>query len=398
LKKEGAGMGFIDCDSHILENDSTWDHLPPDDEKFRPLKVQRAGERDHTGVGVPLKNIWLFNDEWTHIFDAAGVNKPGQGHLYDPGVTSLSSAGSRVEDLDVLGIDVQLIFGTVFLTTEVEHPLAESALKRCWNRWAAERASSGVGRLRWVAEVPTRTMTCALDEVEFAKSHGAGGIHLHGVQHGYYLDDPYFYPLYERCRALDLPILVHVGMPQRNIANFPIGNSMPSAAVFLHHVAAVMAGFYAVLTSDLQVRFPGLRWGFMEAGASWAISLLHQAARKDSMTRDFRSVPIAPEVLEEKGIFIACETDENLPELIRVVGENVLVTGTDYAHNDKGTELDAHRTILDRTDISRSAARKIVDANGRRLLAVPSDFQPSDAARAATENRELHIQPAALAR
>jgi predicted TIM-barrel fold metal-dependent hydrolase len=302
----------------------------------------------------------------------------------------------RIEDLDVLGIDVQLIFSSLFLLIEGDNPMTEMAVKRSYNRWVAEGCSTSGGRLRWVAELPTRTMAAALEELEWAKANGACGIHLHGVEHGYYLDDPYFYPLYERCVALDMPVLVHVGFPQRDIANYRIGNSMPSPSVFIRHLAAVMTGFHAVLASDFHVRFPGLRWGFVEAGAMWVASVLHQHARMVASASDYIPKPIPPSVLEEKGIFIACETDENLPELIRLVGENVLVIGTDYSHNDLGTQTEGHRTILDRTDITPAQARKIVDDNGRKLLGVSADFRPADAAAAAAAGRPLHITPQEL--
>lgn len=99
---------------------------------------------------------------------------------------------------------------------------------------------------------------------------------------------------------------------------------------------------------------------------------------------------ITPDVLQEKNIFIACESDEDLPYLISRLGEGTLVTGTDYSHNDAGTQITVYSEMDQRVDVERRAIQKIVDVNGRRLFSIPEDFCPSDAvARGAVH----HVKP-----
>jgi hypothetical protein len=106
--------------------------------------------------------------------------------------------------------------------------------------------------------------------------------------------------------------------------------------------------------------------------------VLQQQARLAASFDEFLKVRrISPEMLEEKNIFIACEADEDLPYLTKVLGENTLVTGTDYGHNDVGSEIGAHSVIALRSDIDRDVARKIVDTNGRRLLGVDASPTPA---------------------
>jgi hypothetical protein len=59
----------------------------------------------------------------------------------------------------------------------------------------------------------------------------------------------------------------------------------------------------------------------------------------------------------------------------------MLVGGTDYAHNDRGTELGSHTFISQRKDIKEGLAPKIVDKNGRKLLGVKDDFRPAPPAK-----------------
>lgn len=54
-----------------------------------------------------------------------------------------------------------------------------------------------------------------------------------------------------------------------------------------------------------------------------------------------------------------------------------MVAGTDYGHNDIGSELAVHSAIRSRPDIADTSARNIVDTNARRLCGVPDTFRPA---------------------
>jgi predicted TIM-barrel fold metal-dependent hydrolase len=196
------------------------------------------------------------------------------------------------------------------------------------------------------------------------------GIHLRGIEHGMWLSDPYFFPIYERAQDLDLAVFVHLGTSTRRVDGMPIGRLVPYPPAFMDHIHKMMAGFHAVVSSDTEKRFPRLRWGFVEAGSSWAPAVLQQHRRlvASASSEFLKLVPVSPELLEEKNIFVACQADEDIGYLTSVLGENVLCTGTDYGHNDVGSELGSHSAIMRRGDIDRSVARKIVDVNGRKLL------------------------------
>jgi predicted TIM-barrel fold metal-dependent hydrolase len=149
-------------------------------------------------------------------------------------------------------------------------------------------------------------------------------------------------------------------------------------AAYMTHLHSLMAGFHSVIATELPARFPRLKWGFVEGGASWVPAVLQQHARLVASGRDFLNVtPIRPETLTEANIFVACETDEDLPYLVNIAGEDNLIIGTDYGHNDIGTELASHLEIMTRSDISQRAKQKIVDTNGRRFLGIPESFRPA---------------------
>jgi predicted TIM-barrel fold metal-dependent hydrolase len=66
-------------------------------------------------------------------------------------------------------------------------------------------------------------------------------------------------------------------------------------------------------------------------------------------------------------MYVSCETDDDLAYVIKYAGENNLVIGTDYGHNDQSTEIDALRNLKDNGGLGADQYRKIVDDNARAL-------------------------------
>jgi predicted TIM-barrel fold metal-dependent hydrolase len=365
-------MNFVDCDSHLRETMDTWSYLSKSEEAYRPKVASFVGEKRTLTTNITTRAMWVVGDTWTPYQDGA-ANQYDNANIYDPGATEMTDVGLRLQDLDALGIDVQLLFSSFFIGIELDNPNVEAALARSFNRWAAAALDGYGDRLRWALRPPLRTMARTLEELDFGAAHGASGIHIRGIEHGMFLSDEYFYPMYERAEELGLAILIHVGASHRRIDNQPIGQLISSPAGFIDHIHKVMAGFHSVLASDLHKRFPGLRWGFLEGGSTWIPTVLQQQARlaASGSARFLHLEDITPELLEAKNLFVACEVDEDLPYLTSVVGENVLCAGTDYGHNDIGTELAAHSEIMHRPDLDLRVANKIANVNGRRLLGLP---------------------------
>lgn len=384
-------MGFIDCDSHVVETDETWSYLDPKERHFRPRVVEFVEPEDSylagglTPDGVAPQRIWVAEDNWCRRIPDDG-NVHGKANIFLDSTLTLNNLGARLDDLDALGIDVQLLISTFFIGIELDNPLGEAALARSYNRWAADITKESGGRLVWTLRPPLRMLDRTAEELAFGKEHGAVGVHIRGIEHGMFLTDPYFYPLYEQAQDLDLAIIIHLGESIRRTENLPIGRLIPSPAALMGHTHKMMAGFHAVLASDFEKRFPRLRWGFVEGGASWAPAVLQQHARLMGNVERFLALrPYRPEDISGKNLFIACETDEDISYLTTVLGPDVMVTGTDYGHNDLGSEIGAHGALMARADLDPSVARKIVDTNGRRFLGIAENFQPAPPYRAPQE-------------
>src|SRR5262245_25791820 len=94
-----------------------------------------------------------------------GMGQPDKYHeIYPPGAPTLDDVPARLEHLDRLGIDVQVLFSTFFIQSNFSRPLVEAALARSWNRWMAERTADSGGRLRWACRVPLLMQDRAFEE------------------------------------------------------------------------------------------------------------------------------------------------------------------------------------------------------------------------------------------
>jgi predicted TIM-barrel fold metal-dependent hydrolase len=388
-------MGFIDTDTHVIECEESWDYLEPSEREHRPVTVEVPVK------GSGPKQMYLIGETFCRRFPSNGQGS-GFGAEYSPEVSHLRDPAVRLRKMDALGIDAQIVISTNFIAAELDNPLAEAAVMRSWNRWMADRTASTGGRLRWALVCPTRTLSRACEELEFGKAHGAAGIMIKGVDHGYYLSDPYFYPLYEKAQELDLTMVVHQGAARHHIEGLGIASRKTSTAAHLHYTSTVMKGFYAVLDSDLNERFPRLRWAFVESGASCVPFAFHHLARARSASKSESFVQTArgpsrvihelhaAEEMEARNLYVACETDEDLPYLTSMLGDRHIMCGTDMCHNDNGSDPLAHTVIAERTDIPPAVARRIVDTNGRNAFGIAEDFTPTARVSAATR-REVDL-------
>ncbi len=66
----------------------------------------------------------------------------------------LSNVPGRLADLDLEGIDIQVIYPNVLMSVNsLEHSGLATALSRAYNTWISERCAQGGGRLRFAAVV-----------------------------------------------------------------------------------------------------------------------------------------------------------------------------------------------------------------------------------------------------
>ncbi len=354
-------MPVVDADAHVDETDETWEYMDDDFVKYKPITVtQEFGES-------PAILPWGYNRYWF-------VDGKFRVRRYRDDVRTASTVETRelldvrarLAHMDELGIDVQVLYPTSFLMALSEKPEVEGALRKSYNRWMARKWKESDNRLRWVALLPMTEWRETFEEMRFVKENGACGVLKKGIECGdRAAGDAFFFPFYQEARELGLPICMHVGTSNPNLTDA----DMRGLSLY-HFTLPVLDAFLSLVMADVPDKFPGLRFGFIEAMSSWVPYLMAELKAREVRTKWSFNFDLKSDLLKDCDFYVACQTVEDLPYLISQIGEDNLMAGTDYSHADQSAEIETlnliHRMGDDGT-ISADAARKIRDDNPTRF-------------------------------
>jgi len=358
-------MLTIDADAHVLETEHTWDYLEPDERKYRPLLVSpRDDERAERWL-IDGKLRGLRPQTLTEQELARQTEKTGRDVVTTVASRQMDDVSLRLQDMDRLGIDIQILHNTIGIEQLTDRPEVDLALCHSYNRWLADIWKEGKGRLGWSMLPPLLSIPDALDEIRIAKAHGAVAVCMRPMEGNRLLVDPYFYPIYQEAERLDMPIAVHIANGNPPILELFRSPYQSGGGFAAFRIPTAMA-CQQVLTSELPRQFPKLRWGFIEASAQWVPWVVADSKERFAV----QGKPSPEKLLEEYRVYVTCQTNDDLPFVLKHAGENNIVIGTDYGHFDASSELDAITILKSSTDISQEAIEKICDANPRALYAL----------------------------
>ena len=176
----------------------------------------------------------------------------------------------------------------------------------------------------------------------------------------------YFCPLYEEAQRLNMPLCFHLGS---GVPDFSSAQEF-SWGGYMHTQMPVIHGIHSLIIHEIPKKFPTLRIGAIEAGASWVPMLDYDLRRRAKAAfhanqRGPQYVP-AGNIFKENRLYVTCQIDEDLPYIIGCMGEDNLLVGSDYTHQDQSQELGfvtALQARADRGEISAEAVRKMTVDN-----------------------------------
>ena len=73
------------------------------------------------------------------------------------------------------------------------------------------------------------------------------------------------------------------------------------------------------------------------------------------------------EIFRSNNLYVACEADEDIPYLTKYIGEDNLLIGSDYGHNDPSEERQLVSSLESRADLSDELRKKILVKNPMRF-------------------------------
>lgn len=346
-------MRTIDADTHLVESERTWDFMDEASLRYKPKLLVNSDPN----AGSTQREFWLID----------GRSFPKRVFEYERSGTSeeareARSVEARLAHMDELGVETQVLYTTLFLLTVTNKPDVEYALHTCYNRWTADVAARGKGRLRWAVLLPWLSMDSSIEELHWAKEHGACAVHMRPWESGRPPTSPYFFPLYTEASRLNMPICLHAGLGSTAL----VDTYAHAETVFTQTKLPGVSCFQALAMSDVPDRFPELRFGLIETSASWVPYVLHDIpARKERLLG--QAFDRGRHLLHDNRIFVACQTDDDLPYVLEYAGEDNLVIGSDYGHADTSSELAALRHLKDMNALSPSVVDKILCDNARAL-------------------------------
>ena len=281
------------------------------------------------------------------------------------GISALgaSQASDRVEALDSIGIRSQLLFPNTTLRELRMH--TSEALEACarYNDYVIDWTGRTAGRARAVCQINMTDIGWAVAELQRVIAKGSRGVLLPCAEppggtspaHG---DWDRFWRVLEES---DTPAFIHIGagglvsgdaddpmFPARQFADadalrarFP---DVPGAEerigpffIVVAHLAAEV--FLACLTmGGVFERFPGLRFGVIEFGASWLGPLCDRMDRHASLLAKVGvHYPLAPSEYIRRNVRVTPFWTEPVDVLIERFGlRESYVFNTDYPHVEGG--------------------------------------------------------------
>src|SRR5713226_3916790 len=358
-------MSVIDADGHVEESTAMFEFL---EREFYPRRPIPLSFDEDTVFGIE-NAVWLIDARaYPRVVGKGGVRfatptlmKRAQLKPISIPAQELTDVEARLKDLDRMGIDRQVVYPTLFLTTTADDLKLEAALFRAYNNFLADASSKSRGRIRFAALVPIRDIEESIKELRRARSLGAVSVMLLGVAWEKSLGDESLYRFYEEAAELNLPVCIHFGWGCPAITSaFEASESFNAA------VLPVLMGFHSAISSGVLDMFPRLRFAFLESGSFWAPYVIHQLKR----SRRTRSVKDPAEYFRDGRIYIACEADEDINYLSQVIGDDCLVMASDYPHEDASSEASLAEAVMRREDVPLRVREKILSENPQRLYGI----------------------------
>ncbi|MCL6561486.1 MAG: amidohydrolase [Firmicutes bacterium] len=366
----------IDADAHVEEWEATFSdrYWPSDLSSKRPLVTLVEGQPMWWIEGSVFPKL---TGKGCHVF---GTPASANGVLSVAAANKLESLDSqelrdpkaRVADLDREGIDLQVLYPTLFVAAYslASDPRLEVALYQAYNRWIDD-AVGNEPRLKWVAVVTLTDVAAAVKEVEWARAAGAVGVMTLGTVRDEPLDRPAFDPFFSALEAHRLPLIIHVGWSAPGLNQLFDTNF---TAITFPFRAQVQIAFVHLIAGGVLDRHPHLKVGFFEAGVGWVPYWLEimeyyfdvRRRRPGLPFLEYRAQERPSEYIRRGQCFFGIEEYERLlPATLEMIGDEAIVWASDIPHNDREPEAAHH--FANHPQLNDVQKRKILADNARRF-------------------------------
>ena len=352
---------------------------------------------EHYGLPVIYEAAHKASDGVTLVYDVlkkAGKFKESKTG-FPEGIYDLGDG--RIAAMDEAGIDVSILSYPP-PTAEALEPSLSKELTRKANDALAAAVSKYPDRLHGFATLPMLDPAAAARELErTVRDMGFVGALINSNINGRYLDDKFFWPVFECAEALGVPIYLHPQIPPKTVVDAYYSGFAPEISAFLSiagvgwHIDTGVSALRLVLGGVFD-RFPALQiivghnfeilsWSAWRMDYSFPLGKNGGLKRtiKEYLRENFYGGTLAGEFVgTEPG---AIDSSWSLSHqaylsMENTVGIDRVVFTTDYPYG----SMKASRQCFDRMPINMNDKEKIAHLNAERLLGLGQNKRRQDAA------------------
>lgn len=383
------GVFVFDCDSHWSERPDLFTSRAPAALRDRVPHVEEVeGER-----------MWVFDGHPFGRFGAGGViARDGTKESADIALNQWTieqihegayDMDVRLGVLDECGIDAQIIYpNTIGLGGQnlgsVEDRVLCRLVVEMYNDAQAEVQAESGNRLLPLATMPAWDIEACVAEARRVAGLGTRGINM--------TTDPQdlgspdlasreWDPLWEVCTELQLPVHFHIGASVTGMSIYELyawPSQEPNTRLALGGTLLFVGNARVVsnlIVSGIFDRHPELQMVSVESGCGWIPFILEALdyEMSENAPAEVARMKKRPSEYFRSNLFATFWFENNwnnLPELVRVVGEDRILFETDFPHPTclYPGPLDSVESKL--ATLSPDARRKILGENARRLYRI----------------------------
>lgn len=383
-------QGLVDADSHVLEPPDVWEQWLPQKHQEKAPKLVKDSEGG---------DAWLFAGAAEP--DPIGlVATPGRaledfrwkGVTYEEARTACYDGQARLGDMDIDGVDAELIFGP---QRTIAHFLADEdddfvrAGIDAYNNFLIDGfCSANPERLWAVGQIPSTGIDDAVDYLRKLSGRGVRAVTIAGWPAGGDSIQPEDDRFWAAAVDEGLPVCIHIQVISRRARQAAraaevqkgrsdlygskgAGAERARAVGGLGSVFTVVARTVAELIfSGVFERFPSLHVSLIETGVGWMPHFLEQMDDRYWRNRAWAKLDLAevPSTYFRRNMSAAFMRDYSGVALRHAVGVENMLWSSDYPHHGNDWPY-SRRLVADMLyGVPTEERRLMVGGNARRIF------------------------------
>ena len=355
-------FGIISADSHVYEPPDLWARYLEPAFRSRAPRIIQEGDAE--------KIVFDGMEPMTFGLNAAAGMKSEEmkrGARHADGPRGGWDPHARVKDMDLDGVDAELLYPSLFGIYRIPDPEYKFACFRAYNDWLADLCGAYPKRLAGAGLVAIEAIEAAVQEL---RRIARKGLRSASITCSPPEDQPFSHPRYEpfwrEAEALGIPLSLHAITQSKQDAR-------PSEFMVSYSISPVVTqeSIATFIASGVLERYPKLTVVSVENDTGWAGTFLrrldHAFERHRFWSGSGTRLTMRPSEYFHRQVYLTFQDDKPGLAARYFIGVDNLLWASDYPHSDS-TWPESHRFIQQQMgDLPEIERRKIVHDNAAKL-------------------------------